>query len=66
MAKKTPKKFLAELASDAEKLGRFILDPEGVMKEDKFGKQDQEKIRNAVAHYVHGKMYKPPDADAIF
>jgi hypothetical protein len=60
MAKMSPKRFLAELATDAEKLGRFILDPEGVMNAAKINKKDRLHIKNAIAHYVHERLVKPP------
>jgi hypothetical protein len=65
-AKKAYKKFLAELASDPEKLGKFILDPEAVMNQAKISKKDRTMIKNAVAHFIHEKLVKPPEADCIF
>lgn len=60
--KKTPKQFMTEVATDPEKLGKFILDPEGAMDEAKITKKERTQIKNAIAHYVHEKLVKPPDA----
>jgi hypothetical protein len=60
--KKSPKQFLTDLAADPAKLGKFILDPEGAMDEAKIAKKDRPHIKNSVAHMVHHKLVKPPDA----
>jgi hypothetical protein len=66
VAKKRPKKsakqFLTEVATDAEKLGNFILDPEGAMDAAKIAKKEQAHIKSAIAHYVHERLVKPQDA----
>lgn len=66
MAKKSPKKsakqFLMEVATDPEKLGNFILDPEDAMNAAKVPKKEQAHIKNAIAHYVHERLVKPQDA----
>ena len=56
------KKFLAELGTDPNKLGRFILDPETVMNEAKIAKQDREDVRKAMALAVHHKLKAVPEA----
>lgn len=61
-AKKSPKDFLKEVATDPEQLGKFILDPEGAMDEAKIGKKERAHVKSAIAHYVHEKLVKPPDA----
>jgi hypothetical protein len=61
-AKKSPQQFMTELATDPEKLGKFILDPEGAMDEAKINKTDRTQIKNAIAHFVHEKLVKPPEA----
>jgi hypothetical protein len=61
-AKKTPQQFMAEIATDAEKLGQFILDPEAAMDAAKITKKERTHIKNAIAHYVHEKLVKPADA----
>jgi hypothetical protein len=65
-AKKTPKKFLAEIASDPAKLGRFIHDPEGLMDELKVPKQHRVHIRNAIAQEVHKRLAPTPEAYLVF
>lgn len=66
MAKKRPKKsakqYLMEVATDPEKLGKFILDPEGAMTTAKIPKKEQDHIKKAIAHYVHERLVKPQDA----
>ena len=57
-----PKKFLTELATNPEKLGRFIKNPEKVMRDDGIAKQHMADIKNAVAHCVHKKLTSPPNA----
>jgi hypothetical protein len=64
--KKTPQQFLTDLAADPEKLGKFILDPEGAMDEAKIAKKDRNQIKSAVAHFVHEKLVKPGEADAYW
>jgi hypothetical protein len=53
VAKKIPKgvveKFLAKLSSNAELLGEFIQDPEGVMKTAKIPAKVRVRVRDAVA-----------------
>ena len=53
---------MKEIATDPEKLGKFILDPEGAMDEAKIGKKERMQIKNAIAHHVHEKLVKPPQA----
>jgi hypothetical protein len=60
--KKSPKEFMTEVATDPEKLGKFILDPEAAMDEAKITKKERIHIKNALAHYVHEKLVKPPQA----
>lgn len=60
--KKTAKQFLAEIATDPEKLGRFILNPERVMNEAKIPKKDRVHIKNAIATVVHKKLARTPEA----
>ena len=62
VGRKSSQQFLTEIATDPEKLGKFILDPEGAMNEAKIGKQDRGHVKNAIAHFVHEKLVKPPDA----
>jgi hypothetical protein len=65
-AKKSPRQFLTEMATDPEKLGKFILDPEVAMDEAKIAKKDRDQIRNAIAYHVHQKLAKPPQAHSAF
>jgi hypothetical protein len=60
--KKSPQQFLTELATDPEKLGKFILDPEGAMKAASVAKEHRAHIKHGVAHLVHEKLIKPPEA----
>jgi hypothetical protein len=53
---------MTEIATDPEKLGMFILDPEGAMDAAKIAKKERTHIKNAIAHYVHEKLVKPPEA----
>jgi hypothetical protein len=59
---KDPKKFMAELATNPEKLGRFIKAPDKVMAEEGVAKQHMKDIKNAVAHSVHQKLASHPNA----
>ncbi len=59
-----PKKFLAELATNPEKLGKFILDPEGVMNAEKVPKEHRMHIKNALAHEIHRRLTSDPEAYA--
>jgi hypothetical protein len=61
----TPKKFLADIASDPEKLGRFILDPEGVLNEAKIEKKHHIHIKNAIAQHVHQALASTPEAYTV-
>jgi hypothetical protein len=61
-AKKSPKQFLTELAADPEKLGKFILDPEAAMKAASIAKEHRAHIKNGVAHLVHERLIRPPEA----
>ena len=63
--KKTPKSFLAEIASDPEKLGRFILDPEGTMNAAKIEKKHRIHIKNAIAHQVNLALASTPEAYSV-
>lgn len=63
--KKTPKQFLTELAGDPEKLGKFIQDPDGVLKEEGIEEKHHIHIKNSVAHDVFKKLTDTPDAYAI-
>ena len=65
-AKKSPKQFVTELATDPEKLGSFILDPEGALNQAKIDKKHRAPIKNGVAHLVHEKLVKPPQAYFVF
>jgi hypothetical protein len=65
-AKKTPQQFLTDLATDPEKLGNFILDPEGSMDDAGIGKKDRAHVKSGVAHFVNQKLVKPPDAFFVF
>ena len=59
-AKKTPKEFLKELATDPVKLGKFILDPEGAMNEAKItAEKDRTHVKNSIAHFASEKLVKP-------
>ncbi len=64
-AKKSPKKFLTELATDPEKLGRFILDPDGMMKAEGIDVKHHAHIKNAVAHDVAKRLTTTPEAYVI-
>jgi len=57
---KDPKKFLAELATNPELLGKFIKAPEKVMKEAGIDKKHMRNIKNAVGHSVHKKLASAP------
>jgi hypothetical protein len=59
------KKFLTELATDPEKLGQFILDPDRVLRAAKIDKKHWLHIKNAVAHDVHQKLVATPDSYAL-
>jgi hypothetical protein len=61
-AKKSPQTFLRELATDPKKLGKFILDPEGAMQAANVSEEHRAHIKNGVAHLVHQKLIKPPEA----
>jgi hypothetical protein len=61
-AKRTPKQFVTDIATDPAKLGKFILDPEGAMDDAKITKKDRVHVKNAIAHLVHEKLVKPPEA----
>jgi hypothetical protein len=57
MAKKiTPKKFLSEIGTDPDKLGRFIIDPDAVMNEYGILQKDRDEIKCAVSQAVHKKL----------
>jgi hypothetical protein len=63
MAKKiTPRRFLSQIGTDPEKLGRFILDPEGMMNEHGILKKHRHHIKNAVAQAVHKTLSGTPEA----
>lgn len=63
--KKTPKKFLTELATDPEKLGKFIQDPDGMMAAEGIDEKHRAHVKNAIAHDVVKKLTSTPDAYAI-
>lgn len=50
------REFLAELAADAERLGRFIQDPEAVMKEAKLSDKDREALRSGFANVIYARL----------
>ncbi len=54
--KKTPKQFAAEVATNPEKLGNFILDPEGVFAGEKFTKAERDQIKQALSHFTTKKL----------
>jgi hypothetical protein len=58
---KSVKHFLSELATDPEKLGKFILDPEGAMEAANIAKAHHAHIKHGVAHLVHENLIKPPE-----
>jgi hypothetical protein len=57
---KDPKKFLAELATNPELLGKFIKAPVKVMTQAGIDKKHMRDIKNAVAHSVHNKLASAP------
>jgi hypothetical protein len=59
---KNPKRFLTELATNPEKLGKFIKAPDKMMREAGIPKEHMDDVRNAVAHSVHRKLTKAPNA----
>jgi hypothetical protein len=61
-AKTTPKKFLAEIGTDPEKLGRFIMDPEAMMNDYGILKKDRHQVKCAVSQAVHKRLCVAPEA----
>ena len=60
LPKKSPKQFAAEVATNPEKLGKFILDPESVFAGEKFSKAERAQIKEALSHFTAKKL-----ADAL-
>ena len=63
--KKSHKKFLTELATDPEKLGKFIQDPDGMLAAEGIDEKHRLHVKNAVAHDVHKRLTSTPDAYAL-
>jgi hypothetical protein len=59
------KKFLTELATNPEKLGKFMMNPERTMREAKIDKKHWAQIKNSVAQHYHKKLVSTPDAYAL-
>jgi hypothetical protein len=52
---------LTELATNAEKLGNFMLNPERTMQQAKIDKKHWTHIKNAVAQHYHKKLATPEE-----
>jgi hypothetical protein len=57
--------YLARLATDPAKLGRFILDPEGEMNHDKIPKKNRADIQNALAIEIARKLVVSPEGCTV-
>jgi hypothetical protein len=61
---KSVKQFLRDLATDAEKLGKFIKNPEKLMNQAGIDKKHRIHIRNSVALEVCKKLARTAEAYA--
>jgi hypothetical protein len=63
MAKKqAPDQFLAQLGSDPELLGNFIMDPDGTMDQYNVPAKARADVRSAVAQAVVKNLSQAPDS----
>jgi hypothetical protein len=61
----TLKKFLTELAQDAEKLGKFIQDPEKAMKTAGLSPEDQAALRSGFPGVIYARLAGLPIEEAF-
>ena len=60
--KKTPNQFLAQVGTDPELLGNFIMDPDGTMDQAGVPAKDRAHIRCAVAQAVLKNRAETPQS----